>query len=85
MGSPLGPILANAFLVYRGKKWLERCPLQYRPFYYPRYVDIFALFNSPEHLKRLHSYLNSRLVNIFFTVENEKDNRMSFLDVNKIS
>ena len=85
MGSPLGPTLANAFLVYNEKNWLEHFPLEYRPFYYRRYVnDIFVLFNSAEHLKRFHSYLNSRHLNISFTIENEKDNRMSFLDVNII-
>ena len=73
MGSPLGPTLANAFLVYHKKNWLERCPLEYRPLYYRRNVDdIFVLFNSPEHLKRFHSYLNSCHLNISFTIENEK-------------
>ena len=85
MGSPLFPTLANAFLVYHEKNWLEHCPVEYRPLYYRRYVDdIFVLFNSAEHLKRFHSYLNSRHLNISFTIENEKDNRMSFLDVNVI-
>ena len=40
--------------------------------------------NSAEHFKRFHSYLNSSHLNISFTIENEKDNRMSFLDVNII-
>ena len=86
MGPHLGPTLANAFLVYHEKNWLEHCPLEYRPLYYRRYVDdIFVLFYSAEHLKRFHSYLNSRHLNISFTIENEKDNnRMSFLDVNII-
>ena len=85
MGSPLGPTLANAFLVYNEKNWLEHFPLEYRPFYYRRYVnDIFVLFNSAEHLKRFHSYLNSRHLNISFTIENEKGNRMFFLGINII-
>ena len=29
MGSPLGPTLANAFLVYHEKNWLELWPLSY--------------------------------------------------------
>ena len=50
MGSPLGPTLTNSFLVYHEKNWLERCLLEYRPFFYRRYVDnIFALLNSREH------------------------------------
>ena len=85
MGTPLFPTLANAFLVYHEKNWLEHCPLEYRPLYYRRYVDdIFVLFNLAEHLKPFHSYLNSRHLNISFTIENEKDNRMSFLDINII-
>ena len=39
MGSPLGPTLANLFLVYHERKWLESCPVQFRPKYYRRYVD----------------------------------------------
>ena len=46
MDSPLGPTLANAFLVYNKKNWLECCPLEYGPLHYRRYVDdIFVLFN----------------------------------------
>ena len=85
IGSPLGPTLAIAFLVYHEKNWLEHCPVEYRPSYYRRYVDdIFVLFNSAEHLKRFYSYLNFHHLNISLTMENEKDNRMSFLDVNII-
>ena len=75
MGSPLGLTIANALLVYHRKNWLERCQLEYGPFYYQRYNDdIFVLLNSPEHLKRFYSYLNSCHVNISFTIANEKDN-----------
>ena len=85
MDSPLGPTLANAFLVYHEKNWLEHCLVEYGPLYCRRYIDdIFVLFNSAEHLKRFYSYLNSRHLNISLTIENEKDNRMSFLDVNII-
>ena len=85
MGSPIGPTLANTFLVYHEKNWLKHCPLEYTPLYYRKYVDdMSVLFNSAEHLKCFHSYLNSRHLNISFTIENEKDNRMSFLDVNII-
>ena len=34
MGSRLGLTLANAFLVYHEKNWVEHCPLEYRPLYY---------------------------------------------------
>ena len=53
MGSPLGPTLANAFLVYFEKNWLQNCPSDLKPHYYHRLFvdDIFVLFISPEHLE----------------------------------
>ena len=45
---------------------------------------ILVLFNSAEHPKCFCSYLNSFHLNISFTTENEKDNRISTLDVNII-
>ena len=45
MGSPLEPTLANTFLCYFEKKWLEECPDKSKPIYYRSYVDdIFVLF-----------------------------------------
>ena len=80
MGDPLGPTLANAFLVYHEKNCLEHFPMEYTQFYYRRYVDdIFVLFNSAERLKRFHSYLNSVHLNISFTIENEKTTECPFL------
>ena len=80
MGLLLGPTLANSFLVYHKKNWLEHCSLEYRPLYCRRYVDdIFVLFNSPELLKRFHSYLNSCHLNTSFTIENEKITECPFL------
>ena len=82
MGSLLGATLANAFLVYHEKILPEHCPLEYRPLYYRRYVDdIFVLFNSAE---RFHSYLNCHHFSLSFTIDKEKDSRMSFLNVNVI-
>ena len=31
MGSPLGPTLANLFLAYHEEKWLNDCPVQFKP------------------------------------------------------
>ena len=65
--------------------WLEHYSLEYRPLYYWRYVDdTFVLFDSTEHLKCFRSYLNFCHLNISFTIENEKDNRVSFVNVNII-
>ena len=47
MGSPLGLTLANAFLCFHEKKWLEQCPDKFKPVYCRRYVDdIFALSHA---------------------------------------
>ena len=48
MGSPLGPILANAFpryICHYEKEWLDNCPIHFKPMIYKKYVDdIFVLF-----------------------------------------
>ena len=45
MASSLEPTLTNLFLVYHERKWLESCPIQFRPKYYRGYVgDIFLMF-----------------------------------------
>ena len=57
----------------------------FKPYYYLRYVDnIFLLFTSPEHLEAFRNFLNGRHTDISFTSENEKQNKMSFLDVQAI-
>ena len=82
MGSPLGPILANAFLCHHEKVWLDNCPKEFKPVYYRRYVDdIFVLFFSPEHLQTFKNHMCSKHQNINFTAENESSDSLSFLDV----
>ena len=39
MGSPLGPTLANAFMCHMERKWLQECPVDFKPVFYRRYVD----------------------------------------------
>ena len=82
MGSPLGPTLANAFLCFYEKKWLEQCPDKFKPVYYRRYVDdIFVLFKSRDHLIKFRNYLNKCHPNMKFSFEEEKTGKLSFLDV----
>ena len=72
MSFPLGPEIANAFLVYFGNNMLQSCSSDFKPHYYWQYVDdIFVLFTSPD---GLHA-------NMSFALENEKQNKKSFLDV----
>ena len=83
MGSPLGPVLANAFLCYYEIRWLEECPLSFLPIFFARYVDdIFVLLRSKEHIVLLAQYLSSKHPNIRFTYEEENKNVLPFLDVN---
>ena len=82
MGSPLGPTLANAFLAYHEKNWLDHCPDSFKPVFYRRYVDdIFVLFTSPGHLSLFKDYLSSRQKNISFASEVESDDKFSFWDI----
>ena len=82
MGSPLGPTLANLFLAYHEENWLNDCPIQFKPTYYRRYVDdIFLMFQERSHIKKFLRYMNSRHTNMNFTVEEEVDNSLPFLDI----
>ena len=79
----MGPSLANAFLCHDETKWLNDCLEKFKPVFYKRYVDdIFVLFKRPEHVKPFVDYMNSKHKNINFSFETEKDEQMSFLDVN---
>ncbi len=82
MGSPLGPTLANAFLCFHEKRWLEDCPVIFKPVMYRRYVDdTFLLFKDPCHLPLFLDYMNSHHASIEFTSECESNGSLSFLDV----
>ena len=82
MGSPLGPTLDNSFLYYGETKWLDKCPEEFKPVFYRRYVDnVFVLFRKEEHLKLILNYLNSCHENIKLTSEKETNNKLSFLDI----
>ena len=74
--SSVGPTLANVFLVYFEKNWLQNCP----PNPCRCVNDIFVLFTLPEHLEAFRNFRNDHQTNMFFTTENEKQNRMSLLD-----
>lgn len=81
MGSPLGPTLANAFLCFYEDRWLKDCPVDYKPIYYSRYVDdCFLVFKESSHASRFLEYLNSKHRNIKFTIEQEENGQLPFLD-----
>ena len=82
MGSPLGPTMANVFLSFYEIKWLEQCPKEFKPVFYRSFVpDIFVLFESAEHHSQFRNYFNTCHSNISFSLEQEKEGKLSFLDI----
>ena len=85
MGSSLEPSVANAFLSYHEKNWLNSCLQAFKTVFYRRYVDnIFVLFKSNNHLKYFQEILNSCHINKSFSMEIERQNKFSFLDIEVI-
>ena len=83
MGLPLSPTLANIFLCFHERNWLNRCPLEFKPVFYKRYMDdTCLLFRHQSHVDKFLEYLNSQHSNIQFTSENEENGHLSFLDCN---
>ena len=82
MGSPLGPTFANIFMCHLENLFLDQCPLAFKPVFYKRYVDdTFVLFKEKHHANLFLNFLNSFHQNIQFTMEQESNNQLSFLDI----
>ena len=80
MGSPLGPSLANAFLSYHEKNWLNNFPQGFKPAFLRMLCRwYFILFKSNDHLKYFKDFLTSSDINVSFSMETEKENKLSFL------
>ena len=77
MGSPLFPILANIFVIFYERFLFDRFP---KPSIYLRYVDDTFTCSRNEALLFFHS-LNDLHPSSTFTMEEEKDNKLPFLDV----
>ena len=81
MGSPLGPVLANLFMGFHERKWLSEYqgpPVKF----YKRYVDdIFCIFDHKDHAYQFLNYLNEQHACIKFTIEEEENSKLPFLDV----
>ena len=86
MDSPLGSSLANAFLSYHVKNWLNNCPQGFKPdFYRPSVDDIFILLKSNDYLKYFQDFLNSCHVIMSFSMEKQKENKLSFHEQGKFT
>lgn len=81
MGSPLAPVLANLFMSFNEKIWIESYE-GVKPFFYKRYVDdIFAVFSNEQEATKFFNYINNKHPNIKFTMEKENEQKLAFLDV----
>ena len=81
MGSPLGPALANLFMGFHEKDWLnseEGSKIRH----YRRYVDdIVCMVDNEQDAQNFLIFLNSQNSSIKFTMEKEAHKRLPFLDV----
>ena len=81
MGPPLGPVLANLFMGYHERNWLQEFDIG-EALLYRRYVDdIFCMFRNEIDAENFFRYLNSKHSNIKFTMEKETNKFLPFLDV----
>ena len=81
MGSPLAPVLANIFMGFYESKWLNEHNLN-KPKFCLRYVDdILADFDKEQYSLNFLNFLNKRHPNIKFTIENQINHSIAFLDV----
>jgi hypothetical protein len=83
MGNPLAPSLANIFLCHLETMLFEKCPMNFKPIFYRRYLDdTFVVFaeRSP-HCDDFLNFINDLHPNINFTIEKEIDSKLPFLDV----
>ena len=79
MGSPLGPILANIFVVFQERRLFDRFP---NPSIYLRYVDdTFVSFRSCSDALSFFDKLNQLHSSLTFTIEEENNGQLPFLDV----
>ena len=79
MGSPLGPVLANIFMVDLKRNILTT--LSNDILLWKRYVDDTICFIKLTSINKVLQTLNSYHTNIKFTIEIESENKISFLDV----
>ena len=79
MGSSLGPILANIFVGFYEKLLFDRDPKDY---IYLRYMDdTFTFFCSCNETLLFFQHLNDLHPSLTFTMDEEKDDKLPFLDV----
>ena len=82
MGNPLSPVIANIFLCNFETEAINACDDRWKPQLYRRFLDdTFILFESLEQSRNFFKYINERHINVKFTVENEVNSQLAFLDI----
>ena len=79
MGSPLGPVIANIFMVELGSVLVPKLNDHVKK--WKRFVDETFVYVKCGSIEYVLSILNSFHDNIKFTYEQENNNRLPFLDV----
>ena len=80
MGSPLALVLANLFMDFHERNWMEQAT-NVKPIFYKKDVDIFTVFVSESDGYAFYSYLNTSHTNIEFIFGKGKDNKVPSLDI----
>ena len=82
MGGPLGPSLANFFLAHLERTKFDKCPFEFQPKQYYRYIDdVFAIFGEGQSHEDFLKFINSVHSSLELTVELTTSS-LPFLDVN---
>ena len=82
MGSPIGTTMANVLCHFIKSNGLNSVLRNLNQFFCKRYVDnIFVLFESAKHVWKFRHYFNTCHRNMFFSFEQEKNGKLSFLDI----
>ena len=80
MGRPLSPVVANFYMERFEQLILESASL--RPKVWLRYVDdTFVVWNHGEEEQLILQHINSKNKNIQFTMKNEENGLLPFLDL----
>ena len=80
MGSQVSVAIANLYMESFKEEALQSCPPDCRPTLWKRYVDDTFVIAPRDQASRLLKHLNSLKPSIQFTIKNEQDNNIAFLD-----
>ena len=78
MGSPVSRVVGNIFMEHTEEMVMQHPPLPVR--FWRRYVDDTFSFLRRSSVERVLNHLNSISPSITFTVEQEAEGRLPFLD-----